>query len=127
MQLPDARVEAILGEAYAAGGTRECALSTTVPVLSDGVYTNITEPAAGSYAREDVPEGDWVVAGRAAEAVVQFPDPVDDLGVIVAWVLYQGGVATEAGVPAFPMSLAPGASDVRVTVRIESPSDLTSL
>lgn len=127
MLLPDARVNAILSDAYVSGGSRSCGLSTTVPVLSGGVLSNIAEPTAGSYARVVVPEGDWVVSGRAAEAVVQFPDPVDDLGVVVAWVLYEGGVATEAGVPAEPMPLLPGASDVRVTVRIESPADLTSL
>lgn len=127
MLLPDARVNAILSDAYESGGSRECGLSTTVPVLAGGVLTNITEPVAGSYARVSVPEGDWVVSGRAAEAVVQFPDPVDDLGVIVAWVLYSSGTATEAGVPAESMNLAAGSTDVQVTVRVESPSDLTSL
>ena len=128
MLLPDARVNDILEDAYVTGGDRECGLSTTIPVLSGGVYTNITEPTAPSYAREDVLEGDWTVSGRAAQAVVQFPDPVDDMGVIVAWVLYQGGVATEAGVPADTMRMTPGViTDVQVTVRIESPADLNSL
>lgn len=127
MLLPDARVNAILEDAYVTGGDRECGLSTTIPVLSGGVYTNITEPTPLSYERADVLEGDWTVSGRGAQAVAQFADPVDDLGVIVAWVLYQGGVATEAGVPAEPMPLTAGVTDVQVTVRVESPADLNSL
>ena len=124
MFLPDEAAHAALAAVTAQ--TRWCGLSTTAPTLqADGTYTNIAEPAAGSYARVQVVPGDWSTpANRFTECEVVFPDTVDDLGVIVAWVHFDaatGGNADVAGVTAEGISLTPGANNVTVTCRIDAP------
>lgn len=126
MFLPDVEVEPALDARFRNGPSRELILSLTEPTLrADGAgYENVTEPAAASYAPVPVPPTDWsAAADRATEATVQFPDPVDDLGVIVAWLLRPlgGGVPTVAGVPAEDMDLVPGTSNVTITCRVEAP------
>lgn len=130
MFLPDERANAALDALYSGGGVScWCSLSITEPELVGGVLTSILEPTG--LDRVEVLPGDWEpAADRATQAVVQFPDPVDDLGVVVAWVLFDsevGGVATDAGFPAKEMDLQAGSSDVTVTVRVESPADFYSL
>jgi len=131
MFLPDEVVHAALDALLAGGPNRWLGLSTTEPVLVGGVYTNITEPTAASYARTSVPAPDWpAAADRAAQVEVVIPDPVDDLGVAVAWVLFDsaaGGTADLAGVPDEPVELLAGSSNVTITCRVEAPADLITL
>lgn len=130
MFLTDNEAHAALDALFSGGPTRWLGLSTTEPTLTGGGYTNITEPAAGSYARVQVLPSEWVTANRATQAEVVFPDPVDDLGVVVAWVLFDaatGGAAGVAGVPAEPMDLESGVSNVTVVCRIESPANLITI
>jgi len=130
MFLPDDVVESLLDALGSGGPTRWLGLSTTVPTLSAAGYGNVTEPSAPSYARVQVDPSDWApAAGRAVQVVVQIPDPVADLGVVVAWVLFDadsGGVAKLAGEPAAPIDLLAGTSNVEVTCRIEAPDNLTA-
>jgi hypothetical protein len=92
---------------------------------ADGTYSNITEPTASSYARVQVPSSDWSTpADRFTQCEVQFADPVDDYGVVVAWVHFDagtGGTADLAGVTADGTDLPAGTSDVTVICRIGAP------
>ena len=124
MFLPDSVVHAALAEVTSV--TRWCGLSTTEPVLqADGTYTNVTEPTVASYARVQVDPSAWSTpADRFTQCDVVFPDPVDDLGVAVAWVHFDavtGGTADLAGEFASAKDLPPGESDVTVSCRIEAP------
>ena len=122
MFLPDEAVHAAL--AAVTNQTRWCGLSTTEPVLqADGSYTNVTEPTGAP--RVQVLPGDWSApVDRATQCEVVFPDPVDDWGVVVAWVHFDaatGGAADLAGVVADGTDLAAGTSDVTVVCRIDAP------
>jgi hypothetical protein len=124
MFLPDEAVHAAL--AAVTNQTRWCGLSTTEPVLqADGTYTNVTEPAVNSYARVQVPASDWSApADRFTQCEVLFADPVDDYGVVVAWVHFDaatGGTADLAGVTADGTDLVAGTSNVTVICRIDAP------
>lgn len=131
MFLPDAEVEAALDSRFAGrGASLWLALSTTEPELAAGVLTGVTEPTAGSWARIEVTPAEWSTSDRVTEALVVVPDPVDDLGVIVAWALStaaMGGTWVAAGVPAEEMDLQAGSSNVTVTARIEAPADLITI
>lgn len=128
MFLPDVVAHHMLDAEYVNGGTKWCGLSTTVPRLQAGAYVDITEPAAASYARVEVLASEWPAASeRAVQTEVVFPDPVEDYGVVVAWVLFDspvGGVCRAAGEPEEGGDLQAGASDVTVTARIEFPASL---
>lgn len=125
MRLPDAEVHASLDDKFRNGPTRWLGLSTTEPLPGVSDYSNFTEPTAASYARVQVLATEWPLgSGRGTQVEVQVPDPVEDLGVIVSWGLFlasTGGNPTVAGVPAEAsvMDLQAGASDIRVTCRIE--------
>ena len=131
MFLPDSRAQTALRALYRGEAPPvpdfELGLSTTVPDLSaDGAgYVNITEPTAPSYARVPVAPSEFTVTDRYAEAQVQWPDTVDDLGDILAWVLFDAtsGVATDAGRgdDGDAMPLPAGTSNITITVRIDAP------
>ena len=122
MFLPDEAVHAAL--AAVTNQTRWCGLSTTEPLLqADGTYTNVTEPTGAP--RVQVLPGDWSApADRFTQCDVIFPDPVEDYGVVVAWVHFDavtGGTADLAGEFASAKDLPAGESDVTVSCRIEAP------
>lgn len=129
MYLTTARIHAALNAIYSGSWTAPpplwCGLSLTPVVETDTGYTNITEPTAPSYGRVQVDPSDWPAAvNRMVETVVQFPDPVEDLGVSQCWVLFDaatGGTATDAGEHTAAMDLQAGASDIRVTCQVTHP------
>jgi len=129
MFLPDDVVNPTLDLMIGQWPSLNLCLSSTEPVMTPTGYDNIAEPTAASYAPVPVAAGDWPAAtGRALEADVIWPDLVDDLGVIEWWVLRDsGGVARFAGRFGQPLELAAGASNITVTLRIESPSTFTEL
>jgi hypothetical protein len=69
------------------------ALSSTLPALSAGVISGVTEPSAGGYARVTVANttANWAGSGRtvANTAAIVFPALTAPYDVMVAhWVLY---------------------------------------
>lgn len=127
MFLADSEANAALDAVASGGPNRQVGLSTTEPVLSAGVLTNVNEPAAADYARVSYPASSWDAASDRSvkgDAVV-FADPVSDWG-LVGWAFLTDGSGTPT-IPqkfAHPVDILAGGSDIGFTPAI---TDMTNL
>jgi len=87
----DSVVNAMLNDIPATYGDMEVGLSSTTPVVSGGVITNITEPSGGGYARASLPTGYWDLAANRTKITntdIDFPAPTVDWGYVTHAVVY---------------------------------------
>lgn len=87
----DSVANAMLNDIPATYGDMEVGLSKTTPVVSNGVITNVTEPAGGGYSRAALPTGFWSLAANRTKVTnsdVDFASPTADWGFITHAVIY---------------------------------------
>lgn len=93
----DSVVNAMLDDIPATYGDMEVGLSSTTPVVSGGVITNVTEPAGGGYARASLPTGYWNLAANRTKVTntdIDFLAPTSDWGFITHAVIYDASTGT---------------------------------
>lgn len=94
----DSVANAMLNDIPVTYGDMEVGLSTTTPVVSGGIITNITPPGNGiGYARPLLTPSDWNNAANRVKVTnkdIEFPNPTGDWGYITHVVVFDESTGT---------------------------------
>jgi hypothetical protein len=98
-------------------GTLEIGLSTTQPVLTNGVVAGQTEPSGGGYARVSLPTSGWSAAANRVKVNsvdIQFNSPTSTWGFIGYVVAFKSGVPVWYGTLTAAANIVAGGQALRI-------------
>lgn len=123
MQPADVLANEMLTLLVDAGGTWDVGLSSTMPTLTSGGLTNVTDVADVPHGTVDRDAADWDLTTdpRAAAVVVHLGLADADVSP-VAWVLYDGSTAVHAGRLSGGPTSWPEGTDISVPVQLRVPT-----